>query len=362
MYNCEDIFEKTDSYLDGELSELEYAEFQKHLENCEACRNSVEFAEKLNGVMQGMPSVEPPADFLDNLHKKIAAEGKAVRFYKKWQPYGALAACLILAVVIRTNAVKDLNETSSYLKMATPEPTVSETTELAVADMSDVQDNEELPDEALPVPATVETAPAVTAAPVQEEISDDIQPTENMAPVSEPAEPQMENAVPVADVPMMLSLNEENKVAVADEATEQIPVPEAAAAPVVQTDSEEIHVDGSATTAESATATAKVSNSSTSYTTSNKRAGGGGGSSSAAVSGGSISLPASPAPNHMDKEFRAEVEALIESLGIQKNGNEYVVSKAVFEQFKTELAEKNIPFDAICVPDGDNVRFVIEWE
>ena len=40
MFGCEDIFDKTDEYLDGGLSEVEYALFEEHLAVCEECRKN----------------------------------------------------------------------------------------------------------------------------------------------------------------------------------------------------------------------------------------------------------------------------------------------------------------------------------
>ena len=57
-----------------------------------------------------------------------------------------------------------------------------------------------------------------------------------------------------------------------------------------------------------------------------------------------------------------EVLKIISELGITKNGNEYSAESDSYKQFVERLSEKGISFDGICTYEGNNVRFVIEWE
>lgn len=380
MFGCEDIFDKTDEYLDGGLSEVEYALFEEHLAVCEECRKNVEFAKKLNSVMSGMPSVEPPADFLQQLHSKIESEGKTVRFYRKWQPYGALAACVLLAVVIRTNAVRNLNETSDYLQYASPTPTgYSQNTKTAEdsasvngAAQSVTEENTVVSDAALAEEKTAVVADEKTENDVSavkpEKRSESTQPPVK-AVQRETADNAVKESVPQQSSAPTVQYSEEQRdngiAADYGSAVTSVPDADISADTVTPTDNNDAN-ENSAPMVYSAvpqvsSAAAPQQSENAENVPEKKKSSGGGGSSS----GGSImaaSLGASVSANIIDAVHKDEVLKIVSELGIKRNGNEYTASVNAYKQFVEKLSEKGISFDGICTYEGNNVRFVIEWE
>lgn len=380
MFGCEDIFDKTDEYLDGGLSEVEYALFEEHLAVCEECRKNVEFAKKLNSVMSGMPSVEPPADFLQQLHSKIESEGKTVRFYRKWQPYGALAACVLLAVVIRSNAVRNLNETSDYLQYASPAPAgYSQNTKTAAdfapADstvQSVAEENTSVSDKALPelkaeVTPEVKTENDVFAAKTNKRAESTQPPIKSEQ--RETADSAVKESVPQQSSAPTVQYSEEqrdNGIA-ADYGSAATSAADAdiSADTVTPTDNNDANENSapmvySAVPQRSSAAASQQAEAAENAAEKKKSSGGGGSSSAGNVMTATFSAPASV--NKIAAMHKDEVLKIISELGITKNGNEYSAESDSYKQFVERLSEKGISFDGICTYEGNNVRFVIEWE
>lgn len=358
MYNCEDILDKTDDYLDGNLSDFECADFENHLKNCENCKKSVDFARELNNVMHSMPSIEPPKDLLENLHKEIG-KSKKISFYKKWQPYSALAACIMLAVVIKSNAVKDLNETSKYLDLSTPVPTaVQQANEPSVqADIlleesvGSVSEPSKAPDGDLnntPIAAATNTSEPISAASVitpeptsLSEEKADVSHTENTADaVSHEADylPQAETSQSEIGIPM--PYNEPN---VAD-APEETAI---AGGPAVMSEiQDDIPMVYNKTEVNTNQSDAAIKSSKTS--SSSAKGGGAGGGSSLRV-------------NKIGAENKETVMKIINALGISEKQGVYSATESVYDEFVSALEKEGVEFDGIHTYNNGSVSFIIKW-
>lgn len=379
--NCEDIFEKTDEYLEGWLSEDECGEFEAHIAECESCRKNVEFAKKLNGVVSGMPSVEPPSDFLETLHKKIASDGKTVRFYKRWQPYGALAACILVAVVIRANTVKDLNDSGAYLHRETPMPTAYSQTAQPEVDMSDVN-AQTVTDSGSEVGNTegnasvgnvVET-PLPRAVKYEDSSKKTVEKTKDVS-ISTAVPEMSASTVDMTEKAAQPTAKTENKaVASSAEASKEIEPDNAAAddvstsgesVPIVQSNKAAGNMPMVTGAAVQPVAGALPQAASLSEDKSDKKkSSGGSGSASASSSGVSLMTAFGTARqvNVIDAAHKDKVLKIISELGIKENGGEYTAAEKEYETLIEKLSECGIEFAGVCTREGNNVRFVIEWE
>ncbi len=98
--DCKEFEALIDAYLDDELTRGAKEEFTAHISSCEKCKQSLAFAESVRKTLSSLPEIEVPADFTEKLNKRLAAEKKQRPFIRYTARYGALAACLILAVVL----------------------------------------------------------------------------------------------------------------------------------------------------------------------------------------------------------------------------------------------------------------------
>lgn len=361
MYNCEDIFDKTDDYLDGNLSDFECANFENHLKNCEECKKSVDFARELNNVMHSMPSVEPPKDLLDNLHREINKSKKVV-FYKKWQPYSALAACIVLAVVIKTNVAKELNETTSYLDLSTPAPTIYQTSEpfsennngTSVDEVRDITSASEMPAD-LPsntaVPSATDTALSTTA-PIsvfnekteisQQEIEfDDTFDETDYTPQPQIEYSEKSHNAGVGEAKQSVKSEQAEKTA-----AEDIPV----VMSLVQSDTMTVYGNVAENTSQTETKTDIGSAKTGATSGSSAKIGGSGGGSSAKAR-----------VNTIGTENKEKVQEIIERLGITAEGGTYTASENIYDEFLSALENEGIEFDDIHTYDGEKIRFIIKW-
>lgn len=340
MYNCDEIFDKTDDYFEGNLTDYECAAFEYHLKICENCRKNVEFARNLEDVMHSMPSPQPSGDLLEKLHNQIG-EKKKVSIYRKWQPYTALAACIVLAVVIKTNAVKDLNTTSSYLDLSTPTPTIQAQT----ADMPSVDDEAEVSvQSAEEIALDTQADPTATIAPGVTPIS-----TVKPAPTAT-AKPKATSQPKASDLPKASQPKESEK------STDTLNSGSAAATASADTAAQSLeNAPAAASLTDETTAAQSQPQSRSAVAASGGSAKSGGATTS--VGGGTLK----PGVNNISSAHKQTVQSIIGNLGIVSNRGVYSTTSTIYNEFVIQMSNAGIPFQGVCTRRGDNVTFVINW-
>lgn len=110
MANCKKYREMISCYADGELSEADRSELQKHLEECASCRSLLSLYKSITGAAAELMK-EPPDNFAASIMEKIrllperentdkpkAAKPKSLR--PVVISFVAAAACLALAFIV----------------------------------------------------------------------------------------------------------------------------------------------------------------------------------------------------------------------------------------------------------------------
>lgn len=107
---CKRIKELLSPYLDKELTGKETALVEEHLRRCSRCPGELERLKRTVHLVSSLEEVEPPKDFLSEIHRKMRVESRLKRFLNKVffplpikLPLEALAAVLIAAVIISLN-------------------------------------------------------------------------------------------------------------------------------------------------------------------------------------------------------------------------------------------------------------------
>lgn len=111
MNDCSYFSQLIDSVLDNTVSDIEKAEFEKHICECSNCRNDYEFTKKLVASLHSLPPIDVPEDFLDNINKKIDM-GKRIRFLSNRKICSVVAAGLMLSVIIGSNPWRTVRQSS----------------------------------------------------------------------------------------------------------------------------------------------------------------------------------------------------------------------------------------------------------
>jgi len=119
---CKKIEDFIFAYQDGQLAELEKAEFEQHLRACPACTARLEEIRKIGGLVQTAAALVPGADF-DKSWRKIAAAVRPAprrQFSLFRSPRWALRTAGFLAFFILGVAVARLYFFPARTEMAAP--------------------------------------------------------------------------------------------------------------------------------------------------------------------------------------------------------------------------------------------------
>ncbi len=110
---CEHINEKLDDYIDGTLDETEVAMLQSHTESCESCRQTLESAQHLRGLLKDCPVPMPDAAYFDQALAKATRVGTSHQ-RNRWIMTGfggaiaaGLIAWLIGGMLLKTPGLPD---------------------------------------------------------------------------------------------------------------------------------------------------------------------------------------------------------------------------------------------------------------
>lgn len=130
MKSCEDFQSLIESYIDNELTREQTHLFEAHISSCNNCREALEFAKSIRQVLTALPEIDVPEDFNSAVMQRIKSECKAPKksFGLYAKKYGALAACVVLAVVIggglsETDFSKGGKSYDDFIVEGTPTPT-----------------------------------------------------------------------------------------------------------------------------------------------------------------------------------------------------------------------------------------------
>lgn len=117
MSDCGKIQELISAMLDGEVSESEKAEIEKHVEGCPECRAM------LDAFTAVSDSLNEPEEMPEGLHENIIRRVKAEGRKKKapWKKVLPLAACLVL-VIFGAFALNGVDKTADKAMTANDSP------------------------------------------------------------------------------------------------------------------------------------------------------------------------------------------------------------------------------------------------
>ena len=99
---CPEVDQQLDAYLDGGLSDAERVAIDAHIEQCSACRDTLDGLRRLRLETQALPrSIEPARDLWSDIAPRLAppAPARPRRWRPPLSPIGlAAAAALLLAL------------------------------------------------------------------------------------------------------------------------------------------------------------------------------------------------------------------------------------------------------------------------
>ncbi|MBQ4518844.1 MAG: zf-HC2 domain-containing protein [Clostridia bacterium] len=199
---CDAIREDLSAYIDGVLNENEAKCVEKHLAECEKCREEHRF---LSGILQSattMPSIPVSNRFREELHSKLVAEAskpKAIKIRKRpiWQmASGFVAAVAVIAIsVVSFSSLPKQSELTPFV----PTPSVNQ---LETSESMHTPAPTQVPEENTKQKSTHEqNIPQTVESPLPEEKKESVVPEESIS--MDAAEPQpipAEEAMPVEPV------------------------------------------------------------------------------------------------------------------------------------------------------------------
>jgi anti-sigma factor RsiW len=114
MKKCEDISKQLIAYLDRRANSADRNEVEAHLAECNACHARAEEFQKMWGVLDALPVVEPSLGFDARLHARIAEEPRSRWFgWMVPQPRLAFAMALLLALSVWMGNMPSVNSGES---------------------------------------------------------------------------------------------------------------------------------------------------------------------------------------------------------------------------------------------------------
>jgi len=71
---CKDALEMINSYFDNKIDPMKDKLLAEHINSCDRCRAELEFLARYRNILKTLKPVNPPDNFLTELHRKIEAE------------------------------------------------------------------------------------------------------------------------------------------------------------------------------------------------------------------------------------------------------------------------------------------------
>lgn len=212
MKSCEEWQSQIEAYLDDALVREEKQRFEAHISSCSECKEALRFARSIREALSDMPDIEIPDDFCESVHKRIATETGVRRGLGTYaKRYGALAACVILAVVIKSGvswfefADKDTlpeeslySDTVSDTQQPTQQPIVLQTEDMEEDSGKTTPTNEKTADTAELEKNNSGTSAVADAAKSEQNTKEALSPEKSTEPVQNipSQEPQQTSEAP----------------------------------------------------------------------------------------------------------------------------------------------------------------------
>jgi Putative zinc-finger len=102
ILTCEQLEPLLSAHYDGELSESERANVDKHLADCQACQTRLMEVAAVAATLKALPTLSPKTDIAENIGLLIAAQPTAITAIRKplaWSAFGIAAAAAGVIVV-----------------------------------------------------------------------------------------------------------------------------------------------------------------------------------------------------------------------------------------------------------------------
>ena len=138
MSNCSKLQELISLYCDGEIAEHEKELVEKHISECEHCKQKLDIMLKAKKILENSPVMPVPENLFNDFIKRKETEEKEkkkiIPFYKNYRVYTSVAAVFIFALVLKSG----LLEQNKYISEPVTQGTYTEQT-LSAPAKSDVQ-------------------------------------------------------------------------------------------------------------------------------------------------------------------------------------------------------------------------------
>lgn len=141
-FNCKQLEPLLSAYHDGELSEAERADAERHLNGCADCQNRLLEIGAVANSLKALPRLNPKTDVAANIEQLIANQPKGINRIQRpviWGAAGIAAAAAVLLVAGNFRAVTDRANDPLTANSRTnqtvpkPEPSLVKSQDLEVA-------------------------------------------------------------------------------------------------------------------------------------------------------------------------------------------------------------------------------------
>ncbi|CAN5359893.1 hypothetical protein BH10CYA1_BH10CYA1_33420 [soil metagenome] len=126
-FNCEQLEPLLSAYHDGEVTEAERADAERHLSGCAQCQNRLLEISAVANSLKSLPLLNPKTDVAANIEQLIANQPKGISRIQRpviWGAVGIAAAAAVLLVAgnfrVVTSPVNDSLTANSKIKQTMP--------------------------------------------------------------------------------------------------------------------------------------------------------------------------------------------------------------------------------------------------
>lgn len=77
--NCQESYDYMMKYFDGDMNDIEQAQFRQHLKACKSCSENFESMSEIFGILKEESGVEPPLNFEAGVMQRLEAVEEARR-------------------------------------------------------------------------------------------------------------------------------------------------------------------------------------------------------------------------------------------------------------------------------------------
>jgi predicted anti-sigma-YlaC factor YlaD len=110
--NCEVSNEYLMKYFDGDINDIEEAQFKQHLKTCRSCSEQFNSMGEILGTLESAGTVEPPEDFEARVMEKVDAIENVRREKSSRMLIWLYNAATIISIVLLMVFVADLKQVS----------------------------------------------------------------------------------------------------------------------------------------------------------------------------------------------------------------------------------------------------------